>query len=139
MQKPKKFILYIFANLILIVLLFFVNSLPILNGAKYYEAYMDSYSSGNVLVLDGKNLIMPLNRKGECYTFSKFNFDVDGLIKSLQIKIMFTEEDSGGVSIYGYSSKIKYKKHINGKKINVHIRLNLETVKVGFPIIYGSF
>jgi hypothetical protein len=56
----------------------------------------------------------------------------------MQAKIIFTEQIEEGTSYYAYSPTIKYRTKIKNKIINLQIFVG-KGVKVGSPIIFGSF
>lgn len=61
------------------------------------------------------------------------------IAKKLGGKILFSESTEEGVSYYGYSDKVKYKKRINGKVVNFQIFCCESRMKIGLPLIFGSF
>ncbi len=61
------------------------------------------------------------------------------IAKELGGKILFSESTEEGVSYYGYSDNVKYKKRVNGKVVNFQIFCCESRMKVGLPLIFGSF
>ena len=67
------------------------------------------------------------------------DFDVEKLLYDLDAEIIFTETSQFVTSIYCFSPKLKYKKIINGEIINLHVAISESQIKIGSPIIYGSY
>ena len=65
--------------------------------------------------------------------------DYQSVLCKYGAKIVFTEQAEGGQSIYAYSDKIAFLKVVNGEKINMQIFVKDGNMKVGFPLIYGSY
>ena len=107
---------------------------------KSAEVYLSDGSYGDIITTTRANGIYNFKKRGEAYTFSN-QLDINYLLEYYSATTVFTESGEWGQSVYGYSKNIKYQKEINGKTINVHIHKNAFTgeIKIGFPIIYGSF
>ena len=61
------------------------------------------------------------------------------VFEDFSAELIFIEETEDGVSYYGFSPKIKYREEVNGRKVNLHVHVERGRMKVGSPIIYGSF
>jgi hypothetical protein len=107
---------------------------------KSAEVYLSDGSYGKIITTTSANGIYNFKKRGEAYTFSK-QLDINTLLDYYSATTIFTESGEWGQSVFAYSKNIKYRKEINGKTINVHIHKNAKTgeIKIGFPIIYGSF
>ena len=68
----------------------------------------------------------------------KEDFDFKEFLKKFDAKIVHEENTEFGVSYYAYSPKIKYCELVCGKRVNLHVFTGSQ-VKVGSPIIYGSY
>lgn len=73
---------------------------------------------------------------GEAAEFS--NFDLQSFLKSVNGKIIFTEELSDSVNYY-CTADLPYSVNLNGKKINLHICVRGNSAKAASPIIFGGF
>ena len=141
MKKVAKnfiFILLIFT----FFCLFYINvpkvSVPFKTAGVEY--YYKNGSHGAIKLVDKKNGLLNFNKKGEAYLLSEY-LDACTVLDYYGAKVISIEESAWGVSVYAYSEEIKYIKEINDKKINVHLHYDKSNgqVKIGFPMIYGSF
>ncbi|MBO5850867.1 MAG: hypothetical protein J6R29_00860, partial [Clostridia bacterium] len=64
------------------------------------------------------------------------NYNYYNLIKDTNAKLQFVEEVDGVVSYYYYSKKFKKTQNINGTKVNLHIAVSNDFIKIGTPFIY---
>ena len=117
-----------------------INSKPVFDGyAKTFEVYIGSNSSSAKIVsANKKDLLFMNNIHGQAFIADKDAFDLKGFLKEFDAKIISVEKIDEGVSYYAYSPKIKYVNQLFGKPVNLQIFVG-ETVKVGSPMIYGSF
>ena len=130
----------IIASLLLLTGIFVFNRAPIIDNLDQIEVYLSSYSaSTNIKKIKTEDFKFVLGVKGESYVMSVEDFCIDEFLDLVQAKVVLSEQFSDLVCYYGYSPKIKYLESINGKPINVHIAIRENCVKIGFPIIYGSF
>ena len=139
--------LKIFINFLLIALLFV---LYVVNSNFYlkdfdgkFEAYrLSSSSNAEIVSLDKKNVYYCFSKVGEACLLDK-KLEIEEILLKFNAKLVFTEEIEGegykGTSYYAYTNEIRYEKIIDGKKINLHIYSCEEYMKVGSPLIYGSF
>lgn len=66
------------------------------------------------------------------------NFDMGSYLKKVNGKIMFTEELSDSVNYY-CTADLPYSVEINGYRINLHVCVRKDSVKVASPIIFGGY
>ena len=66
------------------------------------------------------------------------NFDLKAYLKKVNGKIMFTEELSDSVNYY-CTADLPYSVDIGGYKINLHVCVREDGVKVASPIIFGGY
>lgn len=66
------------------------------------------------------------------------NFDLLDFLKSVDGKVVFTEELSDSVNYY-CTANLPYSVNLYGKKINLHICVRDDTTKVASPIIFGGY
>ncbi|MBQ9514042.1 MAG: hypothetical protein IJR66_03585 [Clostridia bacterium] len=139
MQKKLLSFIYIPLSIVAILLIFSINGTPLfsdygLNG----EVYLKSYSSScKILKNDERGFLAEIYKTGEATEVN--SADAERILKDFSATTVFIEETDGIKEIFAYSKKIRYKKRINGKIINLHIITTKNTVKVGSPIIFGSF
>ncbi len=107
---------------------------------KSVEVYLSDGSYGKIITTKNTGGVYNFKKRGEAFTFSE-QIEFDKLLNYYSATTVFTEKGEWGQSVYAYSKNVKYKKEINGKTVNVHIHKNAVTgeIKIGFPIIYGSF
>lgn len=101
--------------------------------------YFNSYSSMAVEKEYSPKNIFNVRRTGECATYLLNQTDKEKIFNGLFADEVFSEKIVEGTSYYGYSKKIRNFKVINGEKVNVQVFVGKEYIKVGIPIIYGSF
>ena len=135
----KKFSVIVI-SILLIICLFLFNRAPVVDGANEYEVYLKSYSDERaVKKVDKQDFMFLIGVKGESYTISNNDFCLEQFLSDLNAKVIFTENLPNMVSYYGYSPNIKYLQMVKSNLINIHIAVSKSCVKVGFPMIYGSF
>lgn len=66
------------------------------------------------------------------------SFDLNGYLKQVNGKVMFTEELSDSVNYY-CTADLPYSVNINGYQINLHVSVKKDGVKVASPIIFGGY
>lgn len=135
----KRFFALVLA-FILVLFVAIINRTPVFeNYSDYFELYIGSHSSNAQIVTVKKGDVFTFcGVKGQAFSTDKEGFDLNKFLSELDAKIVFEERVEQGVSYYAFSSKLKNKKKIAGKTVNVQIFIG-NTVKVGTPIIYGSF
>ena len=121
-----------------------INSVPIFYGySDKFEIYKtDSASITEIVQVDSIQYRFESNVCGESCLISKTlcdSFDVNDFFSKFNAEISIIEQTEECVSYYGYSKDIKYVKIMDGKPINLHVAVGNEQIKVGSPIIFGSF
>ena len=136
-----KRVLVILLSFFIVIGLFAFNNTPIfINYADEYEIYLTDFSCSNKIVSVNKyKYPFVFNVKGESAVVEKENFDLQSFLKELNAQLVFCESDQSYDCYYAYSPNIKKSKLINNKMVNLHIAITSQAVKVGSPIIYGSF
>ena len=136
-----KKICVIISAVVLLVSLYFFNKMPIFNGlANTFEVYLSDYSDTRTqLSLRENEFIFLSGVKGESCVIEDENFDLEKYLTQMRASIIFTHEFEEYKNYYAYSPKIKYYKIIDGKMINLHVCVKKDQIKIGSPIIYGSF
>ncbi|MBR2871513.1 MAG: hypothetical protein IKB98_09120 [Clostridia bacterium] len=119
-----------------------VNSKGVFTGLNVgkIEIYQKSNSSNaQIILVSDLEYKFLTNKYGEaCFVDGK-DFCLTEFLSHFDANLIFTETLSHGTSYYAYSPKIKYSKKINGEKINLHVFVGKNNVKVASPIIYGSY
>ncbi len=133
----------LFSLIVATIILFSVsviNSKPVFHGyAKTFEVYIgDNSSNAKIVSVSKKDFFLMSNICGQSFIADKETFDLNDFLEEFGAKIICVEKIKEGVSYYAYSPKIKYKNMLSGKPVNLQIFIG-ETVKVGSPMIYGSF
>ena len=128
---------------ILMLSLFLLNRVPVFDMTKAsngYEVYLTSFSSEkSIAQVDENAFKFALGVKGESICLDKNGFNLDEFLSQVGARLVFSEQLSSVTCYYAYSPKIKYLESVNWRIINVHIAVGESYVKVGSPIIYGSF
>ncbi len=140
MQKICAFIIVI-SSMLLIGLGAIINSSTYFdeyNGT--YEVYLSSNSSkAKIISVDKRKSDTFVCKTGEAIFIENSEFDVDEIFEDFNAELIFTEETDEGISYYGYSREVKFQKRINGNVINIQVFKGNKGIKIGLPIIYGSF
>ena len=121
---------------ILTLFIFFALSLtPIFNGLiDNAEIYKYSYSS-NCQITDNFFCLFKTGESGELID----GVEMKDVILAFNAEIVLVEETGENANFYCYSPKINGYTTLKGKKVNLHFAKSQRKVKVGSPIIFGSF
>ena len=126
------------ACLLFMVFLVITCSMPIFyRYGKQVKVYINSNSSLCQETLGIK--LLQAGKMGESFSFNKGEIDIEKILSDFEAEILFVESIKEGQSLYAYSKKIPYYKTISGRRINLHLFVTKELVKVGTPLIFGSF
>ncbi len=140
MLKKLKSLLIIVLCFVAVTLAFIVNGGSYLKGfSGEYEYYLNGYSSTATIIKSESRTIFPLSKTGEAVALENGGVSVAEILDKLSAKPVFSEVIEQGESVYAYSPLIKISKLINGKRVNVQIFTAKDKIKIGVPIIYGSF
>lgn len=105
------------------------------NGRFYF--YNSSSLAGSVKT-DDFCVAAYMLRTGESVTIDESE-DYRKIFSEFDAQLVFTEEIEEGVSYYGFSEQLKYKKVLNGKVVNLHVFVGKDYTVAGTPIIYGGY
>ncbi len=136
-----KRILIILSSVILMLSMLVANNTPIFSQySNNYEIYLENYSSSQKIINTGSNEFrIILGKKGESVCVEKQNFNLHSFLVELRAQVVFSEQVDGKTSYYALSPKLKYMQRVKGHNINLHVVVGENFVKLGSPIIYGSF
>ena len=117
------------------------NDKPVFFGyAERFEIYLlNASSTAQIVEISEKDYKAFNGIKGESCKIQSENFSVEKFFSEFCAEIIFEEHTAFGTSYYGFSPKIKYRKQILDKTVNLHIFVGESGVTVGSPIIFGSF
>ena len=124
-----------------ILLCAFVSNRPVFEKfSSEFIVYL-SKNSSNANFINSSKLNYPFisNRFGECFTSYDNEIDIQSIIDEFSAQLVFCESTDYGESYYFYSKEIKYLQLINGNKVNLHIFVGKDKIKIGSPIIYDSY
>lgn len=129
----------VFLSVAFMLSLYFTVNKPLFSDyADRYELYLKENSSiAEIVNADNYSFPFYVSVKGEACVVKCG--DEKEIIGDFNAEIIFTEETDDAVIIYAYSKKIPYEKIVSGKKINLQIAKRNDVIKVGSPLIYGSF
>ena len=128
------------SSFIMLSLLVFNNTPIFRNYADEYEVYLTDFSCSNKIIsVDKYKYPFIFNVKGECAVLNKDKFRLQSFLNDLNAQIVFIESDEDYDCYYAYSPNIKNSKVIKNQLVNLHVAILKDCVKVGSPIIYGSF
>ncbi|MBQ3493361.1 MAG: hypothetical protein IJA88_04560 [Clostridia bacterium] len=117
-----------------------INKTPIFkNYSKNYELYLgQSSSNAQIVHASEKTFLFAQEIFGESFKCEKNEFNLQDFFDSYNARLIKIERVGETVSYYAYSPKIKYRAHIFGQVVNLHVAVDKQ-VTVGSPLIYGSF
>ena len=129
----------VFLSVAFMLSLYFTVNKPLFSDySDRYELYLKENSSvAEIVNADNYSFPFYVSVKGEACVVKCG--DEKEIIGDFNAKIIFTEETDDAVIIYAYSKKIPYEKIVSGKKVNLQIAKRNDVIKVGSPLIYGSF
>lgn len=129
----------VFLSVAFMLSLYFTVNKPLFSDyADRYELYLKENSSvAEIVNADNYSFPFYVSVKGEACVVKCG--DEKEIIGDFNAEIIFTEETDDAVIIYAYSKKIPYEKIVSGKKVNLQIAKRNDVIKVGSPLIYGSF
>ncbi len=140
---PKR-ISFILASLICLFSVWWINTPPLFKGyANTFEIYLLSASSTSEIKqvnaiqyrfsgrIFGESCILTENQTEQ--------FDVMEFLSKFSAKVVEVEEIGGCISYYAYSNKIDRAQNFNGQAVNLHVAVRDGMIKIGSPIIFGSF
>ena len=105
--------------------------------ADEYEVYFTAGSFGNgTAVVTEKEFGGLTGLKGESCAV-KATYEM--VLNDFSAVHLFSESTESGVSYYAYSPKIRYKTYVKGRAVNIQYHAGKSGVKLGSPVIYGSF
>lgn len=135
----KKLLAIIFCALLLLTLFNFTyfNSRLVLGGVGVEHKLFASSSSSQIVEVGYFGRFTAKVKAETCVAGEEFN--LSSFLQSKNAVIVFTETCSAGVNVYAFSPEIYYLEKINGKKINIHVFIGENDIKIGSPIIYESF
>lgn len=138
MKKRTSFLL---VSILLLISLFFINKTPVFKDfSDEYEVYFNTYSdTASIKTINIYEYPFTFSIKGESCVIKNKEFNIDDFFSSMNAKLLFSEEVDGVKCYYAYSTTIKYLKIVNNQKVNLQVAISNQQIKVGSPIIYGSF
>ncbi len=109
-------------------------------GGEVYTFYCGTSSADCKEVTAEKNAAaVRLSLKNVCGEAVIYkSFDLDGFLKQVRGRVVFTEELSDSVNYY-CTADLPYSVTVNGHRINLHICVRADSVKAGSPIIFGGY
>lgn len=69
----------------------------------------------------------------------KEGITAEEIMRAFSATVVFGEETEDGISYYCYSENIRYRENLKGKEVNLQIFESSRGIKIGAPLIYGSF
>ena len=127
--------------LIFLISVYSFNYKPIFSSyADEFEIYLESASScAQIVQVSEKDYKAFKGIKGEGCKIESKNFSVENFFSEFNAKIIFEEQTDFGISYYGFSPAIKYRKEIHNEIINLHVFVGKSGITIGTPIIFGGF
>lgn len=114
--------------------------------AAYSQPKLLEYSEKveTYFIKDGSDCVIKTVKKGETAFLKKgesceISLSAEEILKKLDVIVRRIEITNGIVSYYGYTEKFNYSVNLYGEIINVHVAVDKDVVRLGTPIIYGSY
>ncbi len=135
-----KRIFFVAVFFLTIIFLWTVTAGPVFGSyADKFEVTFQASSTASFINLGKKEFKFKSGIKSESFNLNADDFNLTDFLSVYDAETICIEKTEAGVSYYAYSNKIKYKKIIDGKEINLHINISNDSVTVGSPIIFGGF
>ena len=136
----KRTVVFIF-SIILVFSLIVFNNTPLFNEYSCeYEVFIKSGSNINsVKKVSKSKYIWCFGIKGESCVIEKQDFCLSDFFNDLNADELFSEKVGEIVVYYAFSPQIKYREKVQGETVNLQVAVSENYVKVGSPLIYGSF
>jgi hypothetical protein len=121
--------------------LFYLNAKPVLSGwGDKFEVYvLENGSNAQIISLSEQEFLFCRDVTGESVELLGDSTTAKRILDLFGAKIMWVERLEHGISYYGYSDKIRYRKVISSQAVNIQVFVSDERIVVGSPLIYGSF
>lgn len=130
---------------IIVVFLLIVTVISVMYAA-YSQPKLLEYSEKveTYFIKDGSDCVIKTVKRGETAFLKKgesceISLSAEEILKKLDVIVRRIEITNGIVSYYGYTKKFNYSVNLYGEIINVHIAAGNGVVRLGTPIIYGSY
>ena len=114
--------------------------------AAYSQPKLLEYSEKveTYFIKDGSDCVIKTVKRGEPAFLRKgesceISLSAEEILKKLDVAVRRIEITNGIVSYYGYTKKFNYSINLYGEIINVHVAAGNGIVRLGTPIIYGSY
>lgn len=105
-----------------------------------YEVYeYSNSSSASIQPVSHSEYKFAFNKYGESCQIEKSVFSVNDILNSFSANLIKVEKLAHGTSYYAYSPNIKYRIQLQGQYINLHVFDGEDSLKIGSPIIFGSY
>ena len=136
----RKIICVVIALLFTLIVHSFIDT-PIFKGeSDKITLYLGNSSSAcQMATIDVKDYYKYTGVCGESVVVQKQGFNLTSLLKKYGASVIFSEQIAEGENYYCYSPKLKYRRVLNGKIINLHVFVGESSVSMGSPMIFGSF
>ena len=122
-------------KMLYVACLFFTLVLYALNSIPFYNVEVTYGKGSNCIV---KNAKIAMFYDSVCATKSK-DFNYQNLVEEVGATLQFVEDVNGVKSFYYYSPKISKVQILNGKKVNLHVAVANNYIKIGSPFICGGY
>ena len=122
-------------------ILFYLNAKPVLSGwGDKFEVYLlENGSNAQIISLTEQEFLFYRDVTGESVELLGDSTTAMQIFDLFGAKTVWIERLEHGVSYYGYSDKIRYRKVISSQAVNIQVFVSNEKIVVGCPLIYGSF
>ncbi len=136
----KRAFVFIFSIILIFSLIIFNNTPLFSEYSCEYEVFTKSGSNINSVKKVSKGeYIWCFGIKGESCVIEGQKFCLSDFFKQLNADELFSEKVGEIMVYYAFSPQIKYRERVQGKTVNLQVAISKDYVKVGSPLIYGSF
>ena len=104
------------------------------------EVYLEKNNSCAIITkVENNSLPFQFYKYGEACEVDKSQFDLEKTLREFDAKVLWTEDTESGKSYYAYAPKMRYSCQLKGKKINLHLFVGRDKVKMASPLVFGSY
>lgn len=135
-KKITAVLIFMIAVCALLGISYFNRDYVLFGIGENHAIYLEN-SSNNVTPLNSTKILSKV--KSETCVVKEDNFILEDFLIKFNAKIVMVEDYGEGICYYAFSPEIKYIENVCGKNVNLHIAFRKDSVKIGAPLIYGSF
>ena len=140
MEKMKSLIILVLSIFTLVCIIYANSTCYFACYEGMHEVYLSSPSSNAEIISTSKEGVKNfISKRGEAVFVKGDDSLVNEILERFNAKLVFVEKTDDRVCYYAYSREIRYSTVVGGERVNLHLAIGKGGVKIGAPIIFGSF